>query len=174
MKYKDLNFEVIKDSSFITINDKEIEVSHYLPMEDKIDLIQIALQKALENGIYNEMKLEVYFNLNIVYMYTNLEFNADDLADEFKLYDELKTNDVFLSVIGAIPDDEYDDLLNFLTLTQKSHEKNKRSAAALLQSVIQDLPKNAAAAREIVETFDPEKYSEVVNFAKNANGGRSI
>lgn len=174
MKYKDLNFEVIKDSSFITINDKEIEVSHYLPMEDKIDLVQIALQKALQNGIYNEMKLEVYFNLNIVYMYTNLEFDADDLADEFKLYDELKTNDVFLSVIGAIPDDEYNDLLNFLTLTQESHEKNQRSAAALLQSVIQDLPKNAAVAREIVENFDPEKYSEVVNFAKNANGGRSI
>lgn len=174
MKYKDLNLKAVKDSSFVTVNDKEIEVLHYLPIADKIDLIQIALQKAMENGIYNEMKLEVYFNLNLIYMYTNLEFEADDLEDEFKLYDELESNNVFLSVISAIPQEEYDALLNFLTLTKKNYEKNKRSAAALLQSVIQDLPKNAAAAREIVDSFDPEKYSEVVNFAKNANGGRSI
>lgn len=174
MKYKDLNLKAVKDSSFVTVNDKEIEVLHYLPIADKIDLIQIALQKAMENGIYNEMKLEVYFNLNLIYMYTNLEFEVDDLEDEFKLYDELESNNVFLSVISAIPQEEYDALLNFLTLTKKNYEKNKRSAAALLQSVIQDLPKNAAAAREIVDSFDPEKYSEVVNFAKNANGGRSI
>lgn len=174
MKYKDLNLKAVKDSSFVIVNDKEIEVLHYLPIADKIDLIQIALQKAMENGIYNEMKLEVYFNLNLIYMYTNLDFEADDFEDEFKLYDELESNNVFLSVISAIPQEEYDALLNFLTLTKKNNEKNKRSAAALLQSVIQDLPKNAAAAREIVDSFDPEKYSEVVNFAKNANGGRSI
>ena len=174
MQYKDFNFKVIKDSSFITINDKEIEVYHYLPMEDKIDLIQIALQKSFENGVYNEMKLEAYFNLNLIYMYTNLEFDISDIEDEFKLYDELETNDVFVSVIGAMPEEEYNTLLNFLQLTKKNNELNKRSAASLLQTVIQDLPKNAAAAKEIVDTFDPKKYNAVIDFAKKANNGRSI
>lgn len=174
MQYKDLNFKVKKDVNTVIINDKEIEVLQYLPVEDKIDLIQITLQKSEENGIYNEMKLEVYFNLNLIYMYTNLEFDITDIEDEFKLYDELESNGVFTSVVEAMADQEYDSLVTYLQLMQENNEQHKLSAVALLQSVIQDLPKNAAAAREIVDSFDPNKYSEVVNFAKNANNGQPI
>lgn len=174
MQYKDFNFKVNKEVNVVRINDKEIQVLQYLPINDKIDLIQVALQKSEENGVYNEMKLEAYFNLNLIYLYTNLEFDEEDREDELELYDELETNDVFTTVIGALPDEEYDMLINFLQLTKANREEYKISAAALLQSVIQDLPKNAAAAKDIVDNFDPNKYSEVVNFAKNANVGRPI
>ena len=44
----------------------------------------------------------------------------------------------------------------------------------MLQSVIQDLPKNAQMAADIVNNFDKSKYQAVVDFATAANGGRNI
>ena len=57
---------------------------------------------------------------------------------------------------------------------QEANENYRHSAAALLQTFIQDMPKNAAAAAEIVNNFDKEKYKNVVDFAKSANGNRPI
>ena len=120
------------------------------------------------------MKLDVYFNLYLVYMYTNLEFTDEEKEDEFKLYNELQSNNVFISVIGAMEEDEYDALLNYLMEMKSNNISYSHSAAALLQTVIQDLPKNAATAAEIVDNFDKEKFENVVNFAKAANGQREI
>lgn len=175
MKYSDLNLKIKKDTAIAKMADgKEVEVLQYLPMEDKIDLIQIALQKSKENGIYNELKLEMYFNLYIVYMYTNLEFTDEEKADEFKLYDELQSNDIIVRVIGAMDEDEYDNLVTYLKDMRKDYDTYNTSAAALLQAFIQDMPKNAAAAANIVDNFDEDKYKRVVDFAKSANGNRPI
>ena len=174
MKYSDLNLKINTNTNIAKIGDKEIKVLQYLPLEDKIDLIQIALQKSEENGIYNEMKLDMYFNLYIVYMYTDLEFTDEQKANEFILYNELQSNEIIINIIGAIDEDEYITLIDYLEMMKKNNEKYKRSAAALFQTMIQDLPKNAAAAAEIVDNFDPEKYENVTNFARSLNGGRPI
>jgi hypothetical protein len=52
--------------------------------------------------------------------------------------------------------------------------KYKNTAAAVLSGIVQDLPKNAAAAKEIMDSFDPNKYQQVIDFATAANGGRNI
>ena len=175
MKYSDLNLKVNKETTIVKIDDKtEIEVLQYLPIEDKIDLIQIALQKSLENGVYNEVKLDMYFNLYIVYMYSNLEFTDEEKEDEFKLYNELQSNDIIAHVIAGMDEEEYDCLLDYLKSMQENNESYKKSAAALFQTFIQDMPKNAAAAAEIVDNFDKEKYKNVIDFAKSANGNRPI
>lgn len=174
MKYSDLDLKTNTKTNIAVINGKEVEVLEYLPIEDKIDLIQIALQKSLENGIYNEMKLDMYFNLYLVYMYTNLEFTDEEKADEFTLYNEMQSNNVIIGVIGAMDDGEYDSLVDYLKIMQMNNEHYKNSAAALLQTFIQDMPKNAAAAAEIVDNFDKDKFKNVVDFAKSANGNRPL
>lgn len=175
MKYSDLNLKINKETTIVKIDDNtEIEVLQYLPIEDKIDLIQIALQKSLENGVYNEVKLDMYFNLYIVYMYSNLEFTDEEKEDEFKLYNELQSNYIIVHVIAGMDEGEYDCLLDYLKSMQEANEMYRSSAAAILQSFIQDMPRNAAAAAEIVDNFDKEKYKNVIDFAKSANGGRPI
>ena len=120
MKYSDLNLKLNKETVIVKINDKvEVEVLQYLPIEDKIDLIQIALQRSLENGIYNPLKLDMYFNLYIVYMYSNFEFTDEEKADEFKLYNELQSNDIIIHVIAGMADGEYDCLLDYLKTMQE-------------------------------------------------------
>ena len=174
MQYKDLNLTIKQTYETIEVNGQEIKVLQYLPIEDKNDLVQITLQQSEESGIYNEYKLQVFFNLNLIYMYTDLVFTDEEKANYYQLYDELNTNDIFDKVIDAIPDKEYYGIRNAVAIMIKRNEEFKGKAAALIQSLIQDLPANAQAAAKIVDNFDPEKYQNVINFAKAANGGREI
>ena len=50
-----------------------IEVLQYLPAQDKYDLLMVTLQKSIEEGAYNDFKLDVYFNLNLVYISENFQ-----------------------------------------------------------------------------------------------------
>ena len=52
--------------------------------------------------------------------------------------------------------------------------KYNTTMAALIKNVIQDLPKNAEIAKNIVDAFNPEQYKEVLRFAEHANGDRPI
>ena len=162
------------ETSTARVNDFEFEVKKYLPMEDKIDLIQIALQKAEEDGIYNEMLLEVFFNLNIIYLYTDIEIPEEMREDELKLYDLLNSNDIIDCTIAFMDKEEYEELLNYLTTMKTNILTYKNTAASVIKSIIQDLPKNAEAAAKIVEEFDPDKYKAVRDFANAANGNRDI
>lgn len=173
MNYKDLNLKIKTEKNIAVLPDNtEIQVSKYLPISDKIDLIQIALQKSEENGVYNEVKLDMYFNLYLVEMYSDIEFTPEEKEDEYKLYDELQSNDVINQIIAVMEESEYTDLLEYLQTMKWSNAGYRNSAAALFRTFIQDMPKNAAAAAEIVDNFDKEKYSNVVDFVKSANNGQ--
>ena len=175
MNYKDLNLSIKEETNTVIVNDNlKLEIKKYLPIEDKIDLIQITLQKSLENNIYNEIKLDMYFNLHLVYMYSDLEFSEDDRADEFKLYDELESNEIIPHVIAGMEESEYEYLFKMMSSFVQEQKDYRNSAAAVLQSVIQDLPSNAAAAVEIMDKFDPKKYKEIETFVEAANAGRPI
>ena len=108
-----LNTDLNSVSSF-TINDQQINVKQFLPVEDKYDLIAITLQKAEEDGLYNELLLDVFFHLNIIYLYTDIEFNAEDREDELVLYDILEANDVIDKVIANMQEGEYEALREVL------------------------------------------------------------
>jgi hypothetical protein len=96
--------------------------------------------------------------LNIIYLYTDIDFSAEDREDEMKLYDILEHNDIIDQVIAAIGEDEYTTLEDYLFEMKSNYLTYKNTAAAVLNKIIQDLPKNAAAAKEIMDSFDPEKY----------------
>lgn len=150
-------------------NKTKIEVLKYLPIEDKNDLIHIALQNAEEDGIYNDILLEMYFNLYIIYFYTNINFTDKQKEDPAKLYDQMQSNGLITSVIEAMDNDEYANLLTSLEVIRDANLTYKNTAGAVLQSVIQDLPRNAAAAAQIVNNWDPERFKEVQRLAQLAD-----
>ena len=153
---------------------QKVEVLQYLPAQDKYDLLMVTLQKSLEDNLYNEFKLNLYFELHLVYMYTNISFTEKQREDEFKLYDTLKSNGFYEKFFQVINEDEYNELFEQLNAIKNASFKNKRSVAGLIGEFINDLPANAEAAAKIVESFDPEQYKAVVDFARYANGGRDI
>ena len=97
MKVSYANMKLKTNTSVNTFDfcEQKIEVLKYLPAQDKYDLLMITLQKSLEGNVYNAFKLNLYFELNLVYMYTNISFTDKQREDELKLYDTLKSNGFF-------------------------------------------------------------------------------
>ena len=174
VSYANMKLKVNTQVKTFDFGGQKIEVLQYLPARDKYDLLMITLQKALENGAYNEFKLNLYFELNLVYMYTNISFTEKQREDEFKLYDTLKSNGFYEPFFQAMNEDEYNELFAQLNAIKEASSAHRMSAGALISQLIDDLPANAEAAAKIVENFDPKQFKAVVDFATYANGGRNI
>ena len=100
----------IKKLSPITYQygDYEIEVEQYLPLEDKIALIEnvIAQSGNGEEGFFNIIKLEAYYRIEMLKAYTNISFTDKQLEDTPKLYDALVLNDIWACIGNTIPESE--------------------------------------------------------------------
>lgn len=174
ISYANMKLKPVTTTHKFEWNGNEIEVLDYLPIEDKYDLIMITLQKSLEDGYYNPIKIDEFFHLHLIYMYTNINFTEKQKEDEHKLYDSLKSNGLIDAFIEQMNEFDYSELFSMLDDTKKELIEYKRSTSALIQSLVSDLPKQAEAMKNIMDNFDPNKYKEVLNFAKAANGGREI
>ena len=174
ISYANMKLKPVTTTDKFEWNGNEIEVLDYLPIEDKYDLSMITLQKSLEDGYYNPIKIDEFFHLHLIYMYTNINFTEKQKEDENKLYDSLKSNGLIDAFIAHFSEIQYDELYVWLEDVKKEIIDYKRSTSALIQSLVVDLPKQAEAAKQIVDSFDAEKYQNVINFAKAANGGRDI
>ena len=105
ISFNKLNLKKDTSINIIKIGDVEIEVKNYLPIEEKMSLIDLVVQDSMEYGFVNPLKLEKYFNLYFVYKYTNISFSDANRKDEDALYDILETNGVIDAVVQASPDD---------------------------------------------------------------------
>ncbi len=174
IKFSDLKMQVNNDVKQINYGNFKINVLQYLPIKDKNDLVQITMEKSEQNGIYNEIKKDMYFHLHLIYLYTDIEFTQEEKENPEQLYDKLLCNNIFDIILEAIPKQEYQYLQETLEERIKNNLQFKTTAAAVLQTIITDLPTQAAAAKEIIDSFDQEKYLNVKNFAEAANGNRPI
>lgn len=174
VSYAGLKLKVNDEVKTFTWEDKEIEVKQYLPISDKYDLIMVALQKAKEGEIYNPIKLDMYFHLNLVYLYTNLYFTDKQKEDEEKIFDTIVSSGLLAKIMENMAEDEFQDLWDKMTEYMNNELKYTTTAAALVRGIISDLPTQAQAAMDIVNNFDPDKFQAVKDFAKAANGGREI
>lgn len=174
VSYAGLKLKVNDEVKTFTWEDKEIEVKQYLLISDKYDLIMVALQKAKEGEIYNPIKLDMYFHLNLVYLYTNLYFTDKQKEDEEKIFDTIVSSGLLAKIMENMAEDEFQDLWDKMTEYMNNELKYTTTAAALVRGIISDLPTQAQAAMDIVNNFDPDKFQAVKDFAKAANGGREI
>lgn len=175
MNFKEMNFKPYTDVNIISIiPDQEIFVLKYLPIEEKNDLIAMTLQNSDEGGFYNPVKLQMYFELYTVYLYSDLEFTDEEKANEVELYNILKGNGIIDAVINTIPSEEWNQVNMFYYDYLSKKEKYRGSIAGVLGDFVENLTNSAKNAAEIINSFDPEKYQNVLAFAQAANGDRPI
>ena len=172
--YSSLKLKIKDNIKEIDFNDNKIEVKQYLSISDCIDLVDITLQQSKEGVLYNPLKVDMYYHLYLIYLMTNITFTDKQKEDEEKLYDVLLSNGLIDAVIAAIPESIYAGLLNKIEEKIQIELKYNTTAAAIIQNIINDLPRNAQAMADIVDNFDPSQYQAVIDFAKAANGGREI
>ena len=173
VNYKDIDFNksIKKENKIIDFNGTEIQIVPYLSTNDKYDLIMITLQKSFEKNIYNVFKMDIYFDLNIVYLYTNIVFSQKDREDESKLYDELKYSGLLDLIKNEIDPQELTYLKNCIIELSNIILKYRNTFGAVLGGFIEQLPENMEKAKSIIGEFDPEKYKLLLNLASQIKNG---
>lgn len=150
----------------ISVCGTPIKVKSYLPSADKRDLILISLQQSVVDNIINPYYLDVIFYVNLVRVYTDLVFAKEDLDDVFELYDKLKLSGVLDSVLKEISEKELKELINYITDIKAEYDDYQRSAVGVVNGLLKELPKNTQAAKEALESYDPNTIQEIIELAK--------
>ena len=123
----------------VKIGNFDIEVKQYLPVNEKLDLIARVLNGAHdENNFPNPIKIEVIGTLEIIMAYTNISFTEKQKEDVAKLYDLLETNGVIDQVVSAIPEEEYNFIIDGIDDTIEAVYTYQNSVLGILDSVGQD------------------------------------
>ena len=164
MNFKDIKLHTHNEYNTFIFNGQEIKVIKYLPIEEKFDLIMAAIQKSIVDGVYNPIRLKAFVNLNIVYLYTDIMFDIEDRVDEGALYDNLVVTGLLDEIKAHIAESELHLIQELFLHTLESEKQYRSTAAAIISKLVDDMPKNAEAAKDIVENFNKEKYSEVLKF----------
>lgn len=166
VSYANLKLKLNNETKNFNFNDSTIEVYQYLPIVDKYDLVMIALQKSEEGLIYNPIKLDMYFHLYLVYMYSNLNFTQKQKEDEEKIYDCLRSNGLLDMILTNIPEEEYKELLKFLEELIEVRYKYNLSATGAIERILTDLPRQAEAMQEVLKDYDPNKIQNIMELAQ--------
>ena len=167
----DFNKSIDTENIIIDFNGSQIEIVPYLSINDKYDLVMVTLQKSLEKGIYNPLKIDMYFALNVIYLYTNIVFNNEDRADEAALYDTLVNSGLVDEVFEVIPNEELVYLKDCIDSLVKTTLKYRNTFGAVVGAFINELPQNMEKAKDIIGEFDPEKYKSLLDLAAKLKGG---
>ena len=153
-----LNKMVNKEPSIIEFNDQQIEVTQYLPIEKKLDLISDIINSSLDdNTYYNPCRIEIFMLTKIIEAYTNLTITDKQKEDIFKFYDQLVASGFAEKVLDNIPAVDYNFIHRSVTKTIKNIYQQKNSALGILESISTDYSNLNLDASEIQSKLaDPE------------------
>ena len=119
-------------------NNEVIEIKKYLPVSNKLELITEVLLGASENArFYNDVKVDVFFTIEVVKQYTNINFSKKQLEKVDELYDMLISSGLYQQIIDIIGND-VQDLYNKLESVIKSIYAYENSIYGLLQGIVQE------------------------------------
>ena len=143
------------------INEQDIEVKQYLPINEKLELISSVINSAAdENNFSNPVKENVFLTLEILYHYTNINFTDKQKEDPVKLYDLVVSSGLVNKVTDLIPEEELDEVINGVAQSVKAIYTYKNSALGILESISQDYSNLNLDASEIQKKLaDPDNMA---------------
>lgn len=138
--FSKLNLKKQEAVQTLKLNDLEIEVKQYLPVNEKLILISNVINNAASQDatFKNPVKVEIFGSLEIIYNYTNLTFTEKQKEDPSKLYDLLEENGVIAAVVAMIPEDEYQFLIDGIDSSTDAFYNYQNSVMGILDRVSAD------------------------------------
>lgn len=136
MNFKDLNLQATTETTTL---ENGVVVKHYLPIVDKVDLAsKVVNQASDDNGFCNPLRVILYLTLETVFHYTDVEFDEEDTANEFELYDTLVGSGFFGEVLEAIPTEEWNSVCDNIWEVIENIYKFNNSFVGALNAMTQD------------------------------------
>ena len=170
INFKDIDFKqsIDKELKTFDFNGSEIAVVPYLSINDKYDLVMLTLKKSLEKGVYNHVKLDMYFDLHLIYMYTNIQIDASDREDEAALYDTFKRSGLIEKVIEQIDENEIETLYSYIWEMEELMMNYYNSFSFAISDILEQIPDTINKAKEIIETLDQAKITKLTELIKGS------
>lgn len=149
----------------LTWNDQIIEIKEYLPIEEKIVVIERIVNQSLDdNNFANPARVRINAALEIVFAYTNINFTDKQKEDRLALYDLLAGAGLLKAVYDALPSNEYTTIDTTVWEVIDEIYRYKTSVLGILQAVSQDYSNLDLDAEKIREKLGNK---ENVEFLKN-------
>ena len=130
--------KVNEDVKTILFNNVEIEVKQYLPTSEKLAIIGRVVGESYDgNRFHNQLKVDIYLCLEVLYNYTNITFTDKQKEDVLKLYDLVDSSGLLKAVIDAIPQEER-DVLDITHDIAEGFYKQMNSVYGIMDTIAND------------------------------------
>ena len=161
VSFTKLGLKKNEDVGILHINEQDIEVKQYLPINEKLELISSVINSAAdENNFSNPVKENVFLTLEILYHYTNINFTDKQKKDPVKLYDLVVSSGLVNKVTDLIPEEELDEVINGVAQSVKAVYTYRNSVLGILESISQDYSALNLDATEIQQKLaDPDNMA---------------
>ena len=130
-----------KNTNIITLswNDQIIEIKEYLPIEEKVKLIESIVNQSLDtNNFANPTRIYVNTILELVFAYTNINFTDKQKEDRFSLYDLLVGTKLWEAIYNLIPTTEYTIINNTVQEMIDEIYRYRSSVLGIIEAVNND------------------------------------
>lgn len=161
LSFNKLKLKMSEEVVNIIFNEQTIEVKKYLPINEKLEMAgRILSLSADENRFWNIGKIDLFFNLEILYNYTNIVFTDKQKDDPCKLYDLVKTSGLLTEVKRVIGNDELEKTYDILMETVKAIYTYNNSVMGILDNISKDYSNLDLEASEIQKKLaDPNNLT---------------
>ena len=161
VSFTKLGLKKNEEVGILHINEQDIEVKQYLPINEKLELISSVINSAAdENNFSNPVKENVFLTLEILYHYTNINFTDKQKEDPVKLYDLVVSSGLVNKVTDLIPEEELDEVINGVAQSVKAIYTYRNSVLGILESISQDYSSLNLDATEIQQKLaDPDNMA---------------
>lgn len=141
VSFSKLGVKPNSDVEEVKFGNATIEIKQYLPMNDKIQLIERVVNAAAPSSgdrIINWAYVNVMIDLLLVEYYSNISFTEKQKEDTYKFYDNLFGSGLGDLIIDAIPEDELDWIVENVNLIIESVFTYKTSAMGIFEGISDD------------------------------------
>lgn len=155
------------------INDElTLEVRQYLPQKDKVDFVEFVTLRSLDSttGCFSSIRLDTFFGIAIVKWYGGVSFTDKQLEDPEKIFDILQTNNVIDGVVGAMPQDEYTTLENYVNEIVADISRYNSSFAGMMAGMNTDAVDLGEEIDSILESIKNREGLELLGAIKDIQG----
>ena len=161
VSFTKLGLKKNEEVGILHINEQDIEVKQYLPINEKLELISSVINSAAdENNFSNPVKENVFLTLEILYHYTNINFTDKQKEDPVKLYDLIVSSGLVNKVTDLSPEEELDEVINGVAQSVKAIYTYRNSALGILESISKDYSNLDLDATEIQQKLaDPDNMA---------------
>lgn len=167
VSYSTLGCKVSSEVKTIDFANKTIEVKQYLPIQEKLLIMQTVIELSMSQYNYaNPVQVEVYTYLNVLQHYTNIKFTDKQLEDPAKLYDQTRSSGLLNAVIDALPEGEFAELIDGIDKSVKSFYAYRCSVLGILdvlQTNYSDI--NGDLSKVLEQIKDPEALKLIKQIA---------